>query len=75
MCEHPLSINKKMKDIETGISNIISADNRTLEQNTIVAKATSGVVGKYTFIDRYKFLSELFNSYEEVVLKKYNIKK
>lgn len=75
MCEHPLSINKKMKDIETGISNIISADNRTLEQNTIVAKATNGVVGKYTFIDRYKFLSELFNSYEEVILKKYNIKK
>ena len=75
MCEHHLSINKKMKDIETGISNIISADNRSLEQNVIVAKATHGIVGKRAFIDRYKFLSELFDSYEEVVLKKYNIKK
>ena len=75
MCEHPLSINKKMKDIATGVSNIINKDNRSLEQNIIVAKATHGIVGKHAFVDRYKFLSELFDSYEEVVLKKYNIKK
>lgn len=75
MCKQDVfGINKKMKDIETGVSNICAKDKRTLEQNVIIAKATHGIVGINNFTDRYKFLSDLFNAYELATLKKYNIK-
>jgi len=70
-----LSINKKMKDIATAVSNICSKDLRSVEQNVIVARVTCYASKHKSFIDRYKFISEQFDSYEEVILRKYNIKK
>ena len=73
--EDSLSINKKMKDITTAVSNICSKNLRSVEQNVIVARVTHGAQRYKSFISRYKFISEQFDAYEEVILRKYNIKK
>lgn len=73
--EDSLSINRKMKDITTAVSNTSSNCLRSVEQNVIVARVTHGAQKHKSFIDRYKFISEQFDAYEEVILRKYNIKK
>jgi hypothetical protein len=73
--EDSLSINKKVNDITTGVSNICSKDLRSVEQNVIVAKVTHSTSKYKTYLERYKFISEQFDAYEEVILRKYNIKK